>query len=107
MPERPKERFHSLGQFGLGALLALAVVIAALLSASPALHERLHSGTPAAHLCAVTLFASGQCESISAAPVFVPPEPLPLHTPRLDLPVPLLATAHFFARLEHAPPAFA
>ncbi|MEO6970121.1 MAG: hypothetical protein ABI217_04430 [Chthoniobacterales bacterium] len=107
MAARPNDRTYSVGRICLGALLALAVLIAALLSAAPALHERLHSDAPATHLCVVTLFASGHCEAVSAPPVFVQPEARPLLA---ALPVPLvpsLAAAHFFALLEHAPPVFA
>lgn len=107
MAALPNDRIYSLGRIYLGALLALAVVIAALLSASPALHERLHSDATATHLCVVTLFASGQCEAVSAPPVLVPPEVLPLLATLPVPPVPSLAAAHFFALLEHAPPALA
>ncbi len=107
MLARPNERIHSLGQFCLGALLALSVMVAALLSASPALHERLHSGAAPNHLCGVTLFVSGQCESVSAPPVFAAPEAAPLLA-TLPVPsVPSLSAPHFFALLEHAPPALA
>jgi hypothetical protein len=101
------ERFRSLGRFPLSVLLVLAVVVAAMLSVSPALHERLHPDATATHLCAVTLFASGHCESVSAPPVFTPPEALPLLAALPAPPVSSLVTAHFFALLEHAPPAFA
>jgi hypothetical protein len=98
------ERFFSLGRRFLSTILALTVGAAALLSSSPALHEQLHSDAAATHLCIVTLFASGHCESVSVPPVFAPPEPAPLLA---TLPVVLnqsLAPEHFFALLEHAPP---
>ena len=103
----PNERFCSLGRLNLSVLLVVAVVIAALLSVSPALHERLHPDATATHLCVATLFASGHCESVSAPPAFTPPEALPLLAALPAPPVSSLATAHFFALLEHAPPAFA
>lgn len=107
MPTRPNERIHSLGRKCLGALLALAIVLAALLSVSPALHERLHPDATATHLCVVTLFAAGQCELVSAPPVSIAPE-APALLAALPLPsLPALAPAHFFALLEHAPPVFA
>ena len=103
----PNERFCSLGHLNLSLLLVLTVVVAAMLSVSPALHERLHSDAAATHVCVVTLFASGHCESVSAPSVFTPPVALPLLAALPALPVLSLATAHFFALLEHAPPAFA
>ena len=107
MAVNPNERFKSFGHCFLSALLALAIVAAALLSSSPGLHEQLHSDAANTHFCVVTLFASGHCESLCAPPVFAPPEPAPL---LVTLPVahsPFVAPEHFFALLEHAPPAFA
>ena len=101
------DRFSSLDRRFFSAMLALAFVAAALLSSSPALHERLHSDGATTHLCIVTLFASGHCESVSAPPVFVAPEPAPFLA---TLPVASrqsLAPEHFFALLEHAPPVLA
>ena len=107
MPARHDERSHSLGRICLSALLTLALVAAALLSASPGWHERLHPDTTSTHLCVVTLFASGHCESATTAPVFAPPDALPIFA-SLPLPAaPSLSTAHFFSLLEHAPPALA
>jgi hypothetical protein len=100
----PNERTYSFGRFCLGALLALTVAAAALLSASPALHERLHSNTTANHLCVATLFASGQCESLAAPPVSVLPEVPPLLAALPISVVSSLPPAHFFSLLEHAPP---
>ena len=107
MSARPDERIYLLGRFCLGALLALTLAAAALLSASPALHERLHSDATANHLCVVTLFAAGQCESVSAPPVWVAPEAPALLAALPVPPVPSLASAPFFALLEHAPPVLA
>jgi len=107
MATRPNDRIRLLGRFCLGVLLALTVALAALLSAAPALHEQLHSDAGATHLCVVTLFASGQCEAVSAPPIFTPPEVLPLLAALPVPPVPSLASAHFFALLEHAPPVLA
>jgi hypothetical protein len=107
MPARHDQRFHSLGRFFLAALLALAVVAAALLSVSPRWHERLHPDTTTIHLCVVTLFASGHCESATTAPVFTPPDALPIFASRPLPAAPSLASAHFFSLLEHAPPSLA
>ena len=84
----------------IAALAAFLFAVAA--SATPTLHESLH-GDGAAHICAVTVVASGGLEHDCAAPLAVTfsatPEPL-LHRERpLALPQVLL-----FARLEHAPP---
>ena len=101
----PNERFCSLGRFNVSTLLVLAFVLAAMLSVSPAMHERLHSDAASSHLCVVTLFASGHCASVSAPSAFSPPEAAPLLSPLPFPPLPSLASAHFFALLEHAPPA--
>jgi len=100
----PDERFSSLGRYLLSATLALALVAAALLSSSPALHERLHPDATTTHLCIVTLFASGHCESVSAPPVFAAPEPPPLLATLPVKPNEYPAPEHFFALIEHAPP---
>jgi hypothetical protein len=101
------ERSFSLGHRFLSAILALGLIAAALLSSSPALHERLHSDAATHHLCIVTLFVSGHCESVSAPPVFAAPEPAPLLTRLAAESAQALAPAHFFALLEHAPPVVA
>ena len=109
----PNERFCSLGRFFLAALLALAagpvlaLVAAALLSVAPGWHERLHPDATTPHLCVVTLFASGHCESATTAPVFSPPDALPVFASRPRPAASFLSTAHFCSLLEHAPPAFA
>jgi hypothetical protein len=103
----PTERFCSLGRGLLSVMLALAVAVAVVLGSSPELHERLHPDATASHFCVVTLFASGHCEAVSAPPVFAPPEPAPLLGKLSAAPARSLAPAHFFALLEHAPPALA
>ena len=107
MESCPNERPCSLGISSLYAFLALAVVVATLLSSSPGWHERLHPDATTPHLCAVTLFASGHCESANAAPVFAPPDALPVFASRPRPAALFLSTAHFCSLLEHAPPAFA
>ena len=107
MPARHAERFYSLGRTCLSALLALALLAATLLSVSPGWHERLHPDAATTHLCIVTIFASGHCESATAALVFAPPDALPILA-ALPLPAaPFLSTTHFFSLLEHAPPSLA
>jgi len=105
MPLRSDNRFYSLGKIWLGVVVALSVVVAALLSASPALHEQVHPDSAAAsHLCVVTLFGSGHCASATAAPVFVAPTALPTG-PALLLPCfALLPVTRVSSVLEHAPP---
>jgi hypothetical protein len=105
MPAQGDDRFYSLSKICLGTLLALSLVAAALLSASPALHEQLHPHTAAtSHLCVVTLLASGQCQSATGSPVFAAPAALPTCA---ALPLPsfsLLSATRVTSILEHAPP---
>jgi hypothetical protein len=103
----PTERFCSLGRGLLSVVLGLAIAVAIVLGSSPELHERLHPDATASHFCVVTLFASGHCEAASAPPVFAPPEPAPLLARFSAASAGSLAPAHFFALLEHAPPAAA
>jgi hypothetical protein len=107
MSARNDPRYFSLGRFFLSACLVFAILAAAALSVSPGLHERLHPDASSTHLCLVTLFASGQCESATAAPIAVAAAALPFIA---ILPLPALSflpAAHFFSLLEHAPPALA
>ena len=99
-----------------GRAIALRAIVAAgfigaflftlVLSAAPQLHERIHQETGAAHECAVTLLATGNCAHTPSGTITIaPPPPRPLvrfsqnnfqlATPRLE-----------FLLLEHAPPAF-
>ena len=101
------EPFDSLGKICLGAFLALALILAALLSASPSLHEQLHAdASAAAHLCVVTLFASGHCQSATPAPVCIAPATVSAFA-LPSLPAPLFSASRQFSILEHAPPPFA
>jgi hypothetical protein len=107
MPVRSDGRF-SLGTILLGGFVALSIIIAALLSASPALHEQVHPGGDAAsHLCAVTLVGSGHCYSAVPAPVFCPPAALPMGAAPLCPGAGNLFSPHVSSVLEHAPPVFA
>jgi len=103
--ERPS--FRLLGRIFFCPLVLLALLAAALLSAAPAWHEQLHHGTANNHLCAVSFFTSGHCEAAAATC----PNLIPGHTRLLATfifpPALALPRAHFFARLEHAPPALA
>ena len=82
-----------------------AFLFAALLSAAPQLHERIHQSDGAAHQCAVTLLTAGNyehtpCDTVTLAPPPPRPASAPFHRhfqsadPRLE-----------FSLLEHAPPA--
>jgi len=89
------------------AVLALAAFFWTLtLSASPRLHERLHSdANQVEHSCAVTFIASGSCDHSSealyiSAPVFLDEFRIPELTPLWIGSVFLVASV-----FEHAPPA--
>ncbi|HEX4666146.1 MAG TPA: hypothetical protein VH207_06060 [Chthoniobacterales bacterium] len=107
MLTRLKQRSFSLGRFGLAAFLSLTIIAAAVLSASPGLHEHLHPDSGSTHLCLVTLFAAGQCEAATAGPVSAAPDAFPFLTTLSLPPVALLPGRCFFSLLEHAPPALA
>ncbi|MFL6526703.1 MAG: hypothetical protein ACJ8IQ_01260 [Chthoniobacterales bacterium] len=95
------ERTKLMRSAALAALAAFLFAIAA--SAAPTLHESLHTDGATAHICAVTVVASGSVEHDCVAPLAVTFSATPessLHCERpLALPHVLL-----FARLEHAPP---
>ena len=102
-----KERSDSLGRFCLAAILAVSLLAAGLLSASPALHEHLHHDVNATHLCVVMLFASGHCEATGALPVSAAPSALSLFAVLPLPPAPCFSKGRFFSLLEHAPPSLA
>lgn len=107
MSTRNDQRHFSFGHFFLSTCLVFAILAAAALSVSPGLHEHLHPDAASTHLCLVTLFAAGQCESATAVPIAIAAVALPLIA---ILPLPaasFLPAAHFFSLLEHAPPALA
>ena len=91
-----------------GIFFAGVILLSGLLSAAPGWHEQLHPDAgAAAHLCIVTLFTGGQYEAHVNAPACVAPDrPEPLQT-LIVRETPARPKAHLFARLEHAPPAFA
>ncbi|HEY2713542.1 MAG TPA: hypothetical protein VGI60_13590 [Chthoniobacterales bacterium] len=107
MRQRRAEYSLFSGRFGLGAILGLTILAAALLSSSPQLHEKIHPDSAATHQCAVSLFASAQCEATPLVSVPVAPNEIPNCAP-FDCPAVLaLPRLRFFALLEHAPPALA
>ena len=89
------------------AILASAAFLWALtLSASPQLHERVHSdANRAGHTCAVTMIASGNLNDSPPAALIITPAPVvELKIPELK---PQRAESLFLlgAVFEHAPPA--
>ena len=83
-----------------------AFLFAVTLSATPQLHEQLHSptGSPS-HECAVTLLASGNCQHTPVATISVAPLAPPRAVAHFFQSF-SLCTAHLeFSLLEHAPPA--
>ena len=82
-----------------------AFLFAAMLSAAPQLHERIHQPDGDTHQCAVTLLTAGNCEHTPCVEVAVaPPPPEPASAPfqrHFKLAGPRLE----FSLLEHAPPA--
>src|SRR5438874_11024188 len=92
---RPENPSCSLGRACFAVLLAGSLIVAALLSAAPGVHEQLHRGTAASgHLCLVTLFASGQCESVAPVQISAAPNVLPVFATLPVLPSPSLSAAH-------------
>jgi hypothetical protein len=82
-----------------------AFLFAAVLSAAPQLHERIHQPDGTAHQCAVTLLTTGNCEhtpcdTIALAPPPPRPESAPFHRH-----CQLVSARLEFSLLEHAPPA--
>ncbi len=97
----------------LRALVASGLLVAFLLAlglaVAPQLHERSHGDAALpTHECAVTLLASGRCESATAPIVFVAPRPVVLFEkiPALH-PLAVAVFAPGAALFEHAPPRFA
>jgi len=108
MSESSLRPTRSLGGISLAALLAGVILLAVLISVAPGWHEQLHpdAGTTG-HLCIVTLFAAGQCEAHVSVPTCVTPDQPELLATLIICEAPARAKPHLFARLEHAPPAFA
>jgi hypothetical protein len=88
--------------------LALSLFAAALLGATPALHEQLHNHAAARdHICAVTLFAAGHCAASLAPPIIIAPESFSFPENVVAPSSPRRSRGDLFLRLEHAPPALA
>ncbi|MEY2529343.1 MAG: hypothetical protein QOJ05_1433 [Verrucomicrobiota bacterium] len=82
-----------------------AFLFAALLSAAPQLHERIHQPDGATHQCAVTLLTAGNCEHTPCDTVaLAPPRPGAASAP-FDRHFQLVSARLEFSPLEHAPPA--
>jgi multisubunit Na+/H+ antiporter MnhG subunit len=94
----------TIGRVTSAAAFLAALLFAIALSAAPQLHERLHADSAAAsHECAVTLFATGNCEHATAAPVLVRRIALPLENVVAFAPK-FACAPRLFSILEHAPP---
>src|SRR4051812_1149050 len=89
-----------LGRFGLGAVLALSLIAAALLTDAPGWHEYLHRHSSPSHLCVVTILAAGQCEATATVPIFTGPDPVPRFTPLPRVLFERLHAEYFFSLLE-------
>ncbi|MGH7939032.1 MAG: hypothetical protein ACRD5Z_14810 [Bryobacteraceae bacterium] len=99
---------RSLGKFFLGNFLALILLVAALLSAAPQLHERLHrDADTSSHQCIVTLIGSGHCQQTALPPVAAPLARLTLLVTRPASSASVLVVTPCSSILEHAPPVFA
>ena len=86
----------------LGSIGAFLVTIA--LSDAPRLHERIHKVNSAKHDCAVTMFASGNCEHAAADPITVEAQSPPLLAAFLQERSSIFSAALEMSILEHAPP---
>lgn len=107
---RPKVHFVMEASRRLRALVASGLLVAFLLAlalaAAPQLHESFHrDATLPQHECAVTLLATGRCESTTAPIVFVVPRTVVLFE-KIPALHPLASPAFFpgAALFEHAPP---
>ena len=98
----PTRHFSARAVFAF--VLVLSILAAGLLGDAPALHERLHPDAATTHTCAVTVFASGQCEAVTTAPASAGFDSPPVFATLLLPDALFLPQALFFARLEHAPP---
>lgn len=99
---------YSLGKIFLGNFLALILLVAALLSAAPQLHEQLHrDADTSSHQCIVTLVSSGHCQQTTLPPVVAPLAQLALLVTLPASSVRVLVVTPCSSILEHAPPVFA
>ena len=82
-----------------------AFLFAAVLSAAPQLHERIHQPDGTTHQCAVTLLTAGNCDHTPCdAIALAPPPPRPASAP-FHRYFQLVSARLEFSLLEHAPPA--
>lgn len=89
----------------LASLLAGLLVLAAVLSAAPALHAQFHDNSSAPyHPCMLCLFAKGHMDSSQAAPIVTAPA-----RPSFDARIPLISVPlvdfAYLAAPPRAPPA--
>ena len=91
---------------GTSGALLLKLLFALCLVVAPRLHERIHAdANSSAHECAVTLFASANCENSVPDPVRIEATPAPAWRAFLLDQVSIFTTKTGTSILEHAPPA--
>jgi hypothetical protein len=88
---------------GGGLIIAFSCALA--LSVSPKLHERVHpDANRADHMCAVTIFAAGNCEHTTAAPITIAAPAPPSAPAFLPERLSIFTAPVGMSVLEHAPP---
>jgi len=81
------------------------VLFAAVLSAAPQLHERIHQPDGATHQCAVTLLTAGNCQHTPCDTIALAPPPPRSASAPFHRHFQLVSARLEFSLLEHAPPA--
>jgi hypothetical protein len=82
-----------------------AFLFAAVLSAAPQLHERIHQPDGATHQCAVTLLSTGNCDHTPCDTVALAPPPPRSASAPFHRHFQVVSARLEFSLLEHAPPA--
>ena len=81
-----KRHFKSSGKAGITCSLAFLVLVLNAMAACPALHELIHKDADSdEHHCAVTLFAHGQVDSVTADVSVATPPTFLQATPQIIL----------------------
>jgi hypothetical protein len=89
----------------VGSLLS-TLLFAFYLSVAPQVHERVHPDTgKTAHECAVTMFASGNCEHAACDQILLEAKPIPPSAAFLPDRLSIFIAPADMSILEHAPPA--
>ena len=83
-----------------------SLLFASYLSVAPQVHKRIHADAgKVAHECAVTLFASGNCELAACNEIPLEAKPLPPSAAFLPDRLSIFVAPVEMSILEHAPPA--